>query len=196
MCAVPDTFSCKVTTSITMNNKLIGENTQKTVSSIMMNSDDSVYVETIETNGDVTRTYADSEAIYSIDDNGKRKLVAKRNSNDSFTPSVNILGLSSLKNSCSDYETDGRFYKFRQSSSSQKAVVDYDSSLGVITRIRSENDDNMEVSDMQMEYDVIDGYIVPTKVSGIVTYIVSGEKFSTKIIEEITDVIINENGEK
>ncbi len=194
-CAVPDTFSCKITTSITMNNKLIGEDIQKTVSSITMNSDDSVYVETIESNGDVTKTYADSEAVYSIDDSGKRKLVAKRNSNDSFTPSVNVLGLASLKNSCSDYETDGRFYKFRQSSSSQKAEVDYDSSLGVITRIRSENEDNMEVSDIQMEYDVIDGYIIPKRISGIVTYYAQGEKFSTKIEEEITDIIINEKGE-
>lgn len=53
----------------------------------------------------------------------------------------------------------------------------------------------MEVSDMKMEYDVIDGYIIPTKISGVVSYYAAGEKFSTKIEEEITDVIINENGE-
>ena len=53
----------------------------------------------------------------------------------------------------------------------------------------------MEISDMQMEYDVIDGYIIPTKISGIVTYYASGEKFSTSIEEEISDIIINENGE-
>jgi hypothetical protein len=192
VCATPNSFSCKVTTNITMNNKLIGEDKQTTVSSIEMNSDNSVYVETIETNGDITRTYADSEAVYDIDSNGNRNLVAKNSKNENLIPTVNILGLASLKNSCSDYETDGRFYKFRQSSSTQKAEVEYDSMLGVITRIRSEDEENMEVSDILMDYDVIDGYIIPKKISGIVTYYVVGEKFTTKIEEEITDVIINE----
>lgn len=196
VCAAPDSFSCKITTNITMNNKLLGEDHQTTVTSIKMDSDDSVYIETVETTGEISRTFADSEAVYSLDNSGNRKLVAKRTSKDSFAPSVNILGLTSLKNSCPDYESDGRFYKFRQASSSQKAEVEYDSILGVITRIRSENEDNMEVSDMKMEYDVIDGYIIPTKISGVVSYYAAGEKFSTKIEEEITDVIINENGEE
>lgn len=195
VCATPDYFSCKVITNITMNNRLLGENLQTTVSSITMNPDSSVYVETVEANGEITRTYADSDAIYNVDDMGKRTLIARNNTESSFIPAANVLGLSSLINSCPDYETDGRYYKFRQSYSTQKALVEYDSKLGVVTRIRSEDEENMEVSDMQMEYDVIDGYIIPTKISGIVTYYASGEKFSTKIEEEISDIIINENGE-
>ncbi len=195
VCAVPDSLSCKVTTNIKMNNRLFGENLQTTVSSITMSPDSSVYVETVEANGEITRTYADSDAIYNVDDMGKRTLVARSNTESSFVPTVNMFGLSSLINSCPDYETDGRYYKFRQSSSTQKALVEYDSKLGVVTRICSEDEDNMEISDMQMEYDVIDGYIIPTKISGIVTYYASGEKFSTSIEEEISDIIINENGE-
>lgn len=195
VCAVPDSLSCKVTTNIKMNNRLLGENLQTTVSSIKMNPDSSVYVETVEANGEITRTYADSDAIYNVDDMGKRTLVARSNTESSFVPTVNMFGLSSLINSCPDYETDGRYYKFRQSSSTQKALVEYDSKLGVVTRICSEDEENMEISDMQMEYDVIDGYIIPTKISGIVTYYASGEKFSTSIEEEISDIIINENGE-
>lgn len=196
VCASPDSFSCKVTTNITMNNKLLGEDRQTTVTSMKMNSDNSVYIETVETTGEISRTFADSEAVYSVDNSGNRKLVAKRTSEDSFVPSVNILGLTSLKKSCPDYETAGRFYKFRQSSATQKAEVEYDSMLGLVTRIRSENEENMEVSDIQMEYDVIDGYIIPTKILGVVSYYAAGEKFSTKIEEEITDVIINENEEE
>lgn len=196
VCAVPDSFSCKVTTNIMMKNRLVGENLQTTVSSIKMNSDDSVYVETIEADGEITRTYADSEAVYDIDSKGKRTLVARCSTEKSMMPSVDILSLSSLINACSDYETDGRFYKFRQSSPTQKVMVEYDSKLGVVTRVRSENEDNMEVNDMRMEYDVIDGYIIPKKISGSVTYYAQGEKFSTQIEEEISDVIINENGEE
>lgn len=195
VCAVPDSLSCKVTTNIKMNNRLLGENLQTTVSSIKMNPDSSVYVETVEANGEITRTYADSDAIYNVDDMGKRTLVARSNTESLFVPTVNMFGLSSLINSCPDYETDGRYYKFRQSSSTQKALVEYDSKLGVVTRICSEDEENMEISDMQMEYDVIDGYIIPTKISGIVTYYASGEKFSTSIEEEISDIIINGNGE-
>ena len=195
VCATPDSLSCKVTTNIKMNNRLLGENLQTTVSSITMNPDNSVYVETVESNGEITRTYADSDAIYNVDDMGKRTLVAKSNNESSFVPVANVLSLSSLINSCPDYETDGRYYKFQQSSSTQKAVVEYDSILGVVTRIRSEDEENMEVSDMQMEYDVIDGYIIPTKISGIVTYYAAGEKFCTIIDEEISDIIFNENGE-
>lgn len=195
VCAAPDSMSCKITTNITMNNRLIGENLQTTVSTIKMNPDDSVYVETVEANGEITKTYTDSEAVYSIDDAGNRTLVARCSSDTSFVPSANVLGLSSLLNSCSDYETDGRFYKFSQETASQKALVEYDSKLGVVTRIRSEDEENMEVSDIKMDYDVIDGYIIPRKVSGIVTYYVAGEKFSTQVEEEITDVIINEEGE-
>ncbi len=192
VCAAPDSFSCKVTTNIKMKNRLIGEDIQTTLSSIKMNSDDTTYIETVEANGEITKTFADSQAIYNIDESGNRNLVVKRSEETSLVPSVNLLGLSSLKNSCSDYETDGRFYRFTQVSENQKALVEYDSTLGVVTRIRSEDEDNMEVSDINMEYDVIDGYIIPKRVSGVVSYYVAGEKFSTEVEEIITDVVLNE----
>ena len=196
ICAVPETVSYKVITKTTFNNKLIGKDVQQTVSSITMNSDDTVYVETIESSGEVSKTYVDSEAVYSIDKNGNREIVGKRSSEDSYIPKVNILGLASLKNACSTYESDGRFYTFRQSSSSQRAEVEYDSKIGMVTRIKSENDENMEVSDIQMDYEVIDGYIIPSKVSGLVTYYVAGEKYTVQIEQKISDVKINSNGEE
>ena len=196
VCAAPDTFSCKIITKTVMKNKLVGTDVQKTVSKVQMNADDSVYVETVESNGEVTRTFTDSEAVYDIDENGNRKIVARRSFQDSFVPSAKVIGLSTLKNACKDYEYDGRFYNFKQASGKQKAEVEYDSKLGVVTRIRSEDEDNMEVSDMKMEYDVIDGYIVTTKVSGTVTYYVFEEKFTTQIEQKIKDVILNQDGEE
>ncbi len=190
--AKPDTFKCTVETGIRIKNKLLGDELKKTTSVIDMRQDGSVYVETIESNGEVTRSCSDEEAFYSINPDGKRELISRRNPVDETIPHVKMIGLSALINSGADYTNDGRTYTFTQNSETKSALVEYDSKLGVITRIRNENIENMEVSDIEMEYDVLDGFIVPKKIKGTVTYKICGELFSTEIEQEIKDVVINE----
>lgn len=191
--ATPDTFSCKSTTKVTTRNKLVDEDVHVTTSEIKMKNDGTVYIETVESDGETTRTFADSEALYSVDEKGERSLVATRNKDDSLgIPAAEVLSLRSLKAACSEWETDGRKYTFRQANDKVNALVEYDSTLGVVTRIRSESEDDMEVSDIHMEYEVIDGYIVPTYVSGVVEYVYVGETFKVFVEQYFTDIIINE----
>ena len=93
VCAVPESMFCKMTTTISMNNRLFGENFQTTVSTINMNSDNSVLIETIESNGEITRTFTDTNSVYRIDNDGNRTLLAENRSEKSQVPKVNVFGL-------------------------------------------------------------------------------------------------------
>ena len=190
--AAPESFSCLVKTSTDFSNKLIGRNTVSDTSRIRMKSDGSVEVTTTTPAGETIRTISESDAIYSVAEDGSRKLLARDTGELSgLPPRASLVSLAELKAACPDWTSDGRMFTFTQSSASARGRVVFDSLLGVVTRMRVESEDGLEVQDVSVDYEAIDGYLIPKRVEGTIEYVAGDEPYSIHIVQEMEDIEVN-----
>jgi hypothetical protein len=190
--AAPDSFSCSVKARTTMVNKLIGEKTISTSSKVDMSTDGEVSVETTTPVGEKLRTFTEKGATYSISPDGVRTLLSRDDKSIPDLPvSANLVSLESLKAACPTWTSDGRRYTFEQSSGTKQGLVIYDSLLGVVTRMRSEDEESGDVQDISMAYRIFDGFLIPTHIEGSFEYVVADEPYSVRVVQDLEDIVIN-----
>jgi hypothetical protein len=106
----------------------------------------------------------------------------------SMTPSIS---LSSLVLACPGYDKTGNTYTFRKTVSGVSSMIKFDNGLGMITGIRTVEEDSGTVTDMNINYQVVDGYTFPESISSDVTYNISGVETVVYIDQKLTDLVIN-----
>lgn len=190
--AAPESFSCVVKTSTQFTNKLIGSNVVSDTSVIRMNADGSVEVATTTPAGETIRTVSDADSFYAVAPDGSRKLLARDTGGlEGLPPRASLVSLAELKAACPDWTSDGRMYTFTQSSASARGRVVFDALLGVVTRMRVESEDGLEVQDISVDYETIEGYLIPKRVEGTIEYVAGDEPYSIHIVQEMEDIEVN-----
>lgn len=190
--ASPETFSCSIKAVTQFTNKLIGEKGITTTSRISKDATGNVSVETTPPVGDTIKTSTDNGSTYSIAADGTRTLVSQISDGSPEMPfSPSMLSLDSLKASCPTWTSDVRYFTFEQRASSQYGKIVFDSRLGVLTKIRSEDDDLGEVQDIKITYQTIDGYLIPAHIEGDITYMVADEPYTIHCSQDMEDIVVN-----
>ncbi len=191
--ASPLNFSCKIKTKTCLANRFIGNIEDTSTTHVTKRKDGSMHIESENSSGELTQTIGDGENIYNVDGEGNKSNIMRLDdfSNTARVMTPTLLSLASLMNFTDDYVRNGRMYSFRQKSGEKSYKIDFDSLLGQVTRIRSENDDRTQVSEMSISYDVKEGFLVPRKVTGIVTYVIADVEYRAFVEQEFTDVKIN-----
>jgi hypothetical protein len=157
-------------------------------------NDGSVATKTNTGNGETQSVESVDGKTYLVKADGTKSLFSdvSLDSVKSMTPSIN---LSSLVLACPGYDKSGNTYTFRKTVSGVASTIQFDDGLGMVTGIRTVEEESGAVTDMSINYQVVDGYTFPESISSDVTYIVSGVETIVHIDQRFDDLVINQAAE-
>jgi hypothetical protein len=127
---------------------------------------------------------------YVVAPDGSRSLFAEV-SLDDYSANTPSLSLGSLRNAYADYSQNGDVYTFTRIVSGVKSTIVYDDSSGYVTSMKSDDENSGTVSDVNITYTVVDGYVFPEKLTADVSYQVGETTSVVHIIQDFSDITVN-----
>ncbi len=188
--SAPQACSFTINSNTRFSNKSMGTLENSTVTRIDMLSNGSVRT-TVTANGETTTSIMADDTLTQFDEAGDKKAVMK--SSDlagNFDPA--LFNLSNLMMVMPDYTQKNDVYRFSKTSGSVNFSIEYDNKYGQIRSLKKSDSESGDFENLEIEYQLVDGYLFPAKMNYEIVCWIAGIKNSNKIEQEFTDVIIGD----
>jgi hypothetical protein len=188
--AMPDAYSYTLNTTSSLDNKFNRDLSKTTTTKLSKNADGSITSEISMDNGECQKLENVDGKTYVVAPDGSRSLFAEV-SLDDYSANTPSLSLGSLRNAYADYSQNGDVYTFTRIVSGVKSTIVYDDSSGYVTSMKSDDENSGTVSDVNITYTVVDGYVFPEKLTADVSYQVGETTSVVHIIQDFSDITVN-----
>lgn len=188
--SAPEACSFTIRSNSAYTNKTMGTLEDTAITTIKMFSDGSVST-AVTSNGFTTTSTIADDTLTQYDEQGNKNAVMRGSDlAGNFDPA--IFNLSNLMTVMPGYTQKGDVYRFSKSTGSVDFSIEYDNKFGQIRSMNKSDSESGDLENLEIEYQLVDGYLFPSKISYEIVCWIAGVKNSNKIEQEFTDIVIGE----